>query len=122
MADRALSRPGVGKLRERRPITLDGARQRFGRRMSEEELLLRLTMPAEQVDAMLAGPGRPLELGARNGSHRAPLVELALASGRARIRFIGFGGTGLRELEQRPGISYLEMVRGDETVVCRRGG
>jgi oxaloacetate decarboxylase (Na+ extruding) subunit alpha len=104
VADRVVSRPGVHKLRDLRPITLDGARRRFGSRISEEELLLRLTMPAEQVDAMVAARGRPLELGARNGSERAPLVEL------------------LHELEQRPGISYLEMVKGDETVVWRRGG
>jgi hypothetical protein len=61
-------------------------------------------MSAEHVDAMLAARGRPLELGTANGPSRAPLVEL------------------LRALEQRPGISYLEMVRGDETVVWRRGG
>jgi oxaloacetate decarboxylase alpha subunit len=104
VADRVLSRPGVDKLTDLRPITLDGARRRFGSRISEEELLLRLTMPAEQVDAMVAARGRPLELAVRNGSERAPLVEL------------------LRALEQRPDISYLEMVRGEETVVWRRGG
>jgi oxaloacetate decarboxylase (Na+ extruding) subunit alpha len=104
IADRVLSRPGVDKLKELRPITLEGARQRFGNRISEEELLLRLTMSAEHVDAMLAARGRPLQLGTANGPSRAPLVEL------------------LRALEQRPGISYLEMVRGDETVVWRRGG
>jgi oxaloacetate decarboxylase alpha subunit len=93
----------VDKLGDLRPITLDGARRRFGRRISEEELLLRLTMPAEQVDAMLAARGRPLELAAGNGSERAPLVEL------------------LCDLERRPAISSLEMVRGDETVVWRRG-
>jgi oxaloacetate decarboxylase (Na+ extruding) subunit alpha len=103
VADRVLSRPAVDKLRDLRPITLDGARRRFGTRVSEEELLLRLTMPAEQVDAMLAARGRPLELAVRDGSKRAPLVEL------------------LRELEQRPAISYLEMVKGGETVVWRRG-
>jgi oxaloacetate decarboxylase alpha subunit len=103
LADRVLSRPGVDKLRDLQPITLHGARQRFGSRISEEELLLRLTMPAEHVDAMLAERGRPLELGARPHVERAPVVEL------------------LRELEQRPGISYLEMVRGEETVVWRRG-
>ncbi|MBV8711746.1 MAG: hypothetical protein JOY56_08195, partial [Solirubrobacterales bacterium] len=103
VADRVLSRPGVDKLRGLRPITLDGARQRFGKRISEEELLLRLTMPAEQVDAMLAARGRPLDLVVRNGSERPPLVEL------------------LRALEQRPGISYLEMARGGERVVWRRG-
>ena len=103
VADRVLSRPGVDKLRGLRPITLDGARQRFGKRISEEELLLRLTMPAEQVDAMLAARGRPLDLVVRNGSERPPLVEL------------------LRAFEQRPGISYLEMARGGERVVWRRG-
>ena len=103
VADRVLSRPGVDKLRDLQPITLDGARRRFGRRISEEELLLRLTMPAEQVDAMVAAGGRPLELGLGNHSGRAPVVSL------------------LRELEQRPGISYMEMVRGEETVVWRRG-
>jgi oxaloacetate decarboxylase alpha subunit len=104
VADRVLSRPGVDRLRDLRPITLEGARRRFGNRISEEELLLRLTMPAVQVDAMLAARGRPLELAVRNGSERTPLVEL------------------LRDLEQRPGISYLEMVREGETVVWRRGG
>ena len=103
VADKVLSRPGVDKLRELEPITLEGARQRFGNRISEEELLLRLTMPEERVDAMLAARGRPLDLSVRNGKQRAPVVEL------------------LRELEQRPGISYLEMVRGEDTVVWRRG-
>jgi oxaloacetate decarboxylase alpha subunit len=104
VADRVLSRPGVEQLRDLQPITLDGARRRFGGRISEEELLLRLTMPAEHVDAMLAARGRPLELAAGNGAKRAPLVEL------------------LRALEQRPGISHLEMVRGGDRVVWRRGG
>jgi oxaloacetate decarboxylase alpha subunit len=105
VADRVLSRPGVDKLSDLQPITLDGARRRFGRRISEEELLLRLTMSAEHVDAMLAARGRPLELvsSAGDGRERAPLVEL------------------LRALEQRPGISYLNLARGDETVVWRRG-
>jgi oxaloacetate decarboxylase (Na+ extruding) subunit alpha len=104
VADRVLTRPGVDKLRDLRPITLDGARRRFGNRVSEEELLLRLTMPAEQVDAMLSAPARPLESAVRDHSERAPVVEL------------------LRALEQRPGISDLELVRDGETVVWRRGG
>jgi oxaloacetate decarboxylase alpha subunit len=104
VADRVLSRTGVDKLRDLEPITLEGARRRFGHRISEEELILRLTMPSEQVDAMLASSGRPLDLTLHNDSPRAPVVEL------------------LRALEQRPGISYLEMVRPDETVVWRRGG
>src|ERR1043165_2280514 len=53
VADRVLARPQAAKLRELTPISLDGARARFGDRISEEELLLRLTMPQEQVDAMV---------------------------------------------------------------------
>ena len=44
----------ASKLRGLEPISLEGARERFGARISEEELLLRLTMPEEQVDAMVA--------------------------------------------------------------------
>ena len=58
IAERVLARPRVDKLRELEPLSLDGARERFGTRISEEELLLRLTMPAEQVDAMVAARGR----------------------------------------------------------------
>jgi oxaloacetate decarboxylase alpha subunit len=53
-ADRVLSRPRAAKLRDLEPISLDGARDRFGTQISDEELLLRLTMPAAQVDAMVA--------------------------------------------------------------------
>jgi oxaloacetate decarboxylase alpha subunit len=75
VADRVLSRPQVAQLRTVTPVSLDGARERFGSRISEEELLLRLTMPAEQVDAMVAARGNPPPLpAARPG--RAPLVSL----------------------------------------------
>jgi oxaloacetate decarboxylase alpha subunit len=53
-ADRVLSRPRAAKLQNLEPISLDGARDRFGARITDEELLLRLTMPAAQVDAMVA--------------------------------------------------------------------
>jgi oxaloacetate decarboxylase alpha subunit len=53
-AERVLARPRAAKLRDLEPISLDGARDRFGARISDEELLLRLTMPAAQVDAMVA--------------------------------------------------------------------
>src|SRR3954451_12031207 len=53
VAERVLSHPRAQELRAVEPLTLDGARERFPR-VSEEELLLRLTMPAEQVDAMRA--------------------------------------------------------------------
>ncbi len=52
VADRVLSLPKAESLRDAQPVSLDGARQRFGAGISDEELLLRLTMPAEQVDAI----------------------------------------------------------------------
>jgi oxaloacetate decarboxylase (Na+ extruding) subunit alpha len=55
VADRVLSRSRAEALRDLEPIQLEGARRRFGTRISDEELLLRLTMPEEQVDAMFAG-------------------------------------------------------------------
>ena len=55
VADRVLSLPRAAELRDLEPISLEGARSRYGDRISEEELLLRLTMPAEQVDAMVSG-------------------------------------------------------------------
>ena len=100
IADRVLSLPQVHKLRALRPITLDGARERFGRRISEEELLLRLTMPAEQVDAMVDNRGRAPAPAARPG--RAPVVTL------------------LQELERRAAITEFSLVKGGETVVWRR--
>ena len=81
-------------------------RQKFGPRISEEELLLRLTMPAEQVDAMVAARDRdgrghgPLPA-ARPG--RSPLVTL------------------LAELERRPSLTSVEVSTDDERVVWRRG-
>jgi oxaloacetate decarboxylase (Na+ extruding) subunit alpha len=102
IADRVLSLPQVEKLRDLQPVSLDGARERFGTRISDEELLLRLTMPEEQVDAMLAAPPaseRRVPL-ARPG--RSPVVKL------------------LREVERRDSISYMRLEKGDDVVVWRR--
>jgi oxaloacetate decarboxylase alpha subunit len=101
--DRVLSLPRADELRDVQPLSLEGARARFGRGISDEELLLRLTMPAEQVDAMLqaraAEPRIPL---ARPG--RAPLVRL------------------LHELERRPAITYLRLRTDEDLVEWRRTG
>jgi oxaloacetate decarboxylase (Na+ extruding) subunit alpha len=109
IADRVLARPQAAKLRDLQPITLEGARQRFGSGISEEELLLRLTMPEEQVDAMQVGshatppreahapPGGPVHAPART-----PLVRL------------------LQELERRPDISSFTLHKGEERVEWRR--
>jgi oxaloacetate decarboxylase alpha subunit len=98
IADRVLARPQAAKLRGLEPISLDGARDRFGTRISDEELLLRLTMPEEQVDAMVAdrraAPPQP--------KRRAPVVTL------------------LTELSQRPGIRQLTVTKGDDEVAWHR--
>jgi oxaloacetate decarboxylase (Na+ extruding) subunit alpha len=101
IAERVLARPQARKLRNLRPISLEGARDRFGARVSEEELLLRLTMPEEQVDAMLAARGKPSPLPAARPS-RAPVVTL------------------LHELARRESITSVELVKDGETVVWRR--
>jgi oxaloacetate decarboxylase (Na+ extruding) subunit alpha len=102
IADRVLSLPQAAKLRDLTPISLEGARERFGRRISEEELLLRLTMPEEQVDAMVAARDRPAPApAARPG--RSPLVTL------------------LGELARRPAISEFSLTQtGGDKVVWRR--
>jgi oxaloacetate decarboxylase (Na+ extruding) subunit alpha len=102
VADKVLSLPQAERLRDAQPVTLEGSRERFGSRISDEELLLRLTMPEEQVDAMRAAPPiserpRPASL-----SPHASVVQL------------------LREVERRPSITYLRLEQGDDLVVWRR--
>jgi oxaloacetate decarboxylase (Na+ extruding) subunit alpha len=98
--DRVLARPRAAELRNLEPLGLEGARGRFGPRISDEELLLRLTMPEEQVDAMIAARGTAPLPAARPG--RDPLVTL------------------LRELARRESVTYLRLEKGDDVVVWRR--
>jgi oxaloacetate decarboxylase alpha subunit len=102
VTERVLSLPKVDALRDAQPVSLDGARARFGRRISDEELLLRLTMPAEQVDAMRAAPALSEQPAPTGGAGRAPLVRL------------------LRELGRRRDLSYVEVRKGHDLVVWRR--
>jgi oxaloacetate decarboxylase alpha subunit len=103
VAERVLSRPQARALGELEPLSLEGARQRFGSRISEEELLLRLTMPAEQVDAMIAARAEPpVPPAARPG--RAPLVTL------------------LAELARRPSIVHLSLAKDEDVLEWHRGG
>ena len=100
--DLVLSRPRAKELEHVEPISLESAREKFGTRISDEELLLRATMPAEQVDAMLASPPateQPREF-LRPG--RSPLVRL------------------LQEVSKRESISYMRFEKGDDVVVWRR--
>jgi oxaloacetate decarboxylase (Na+ extruding) subunit alpha len=102
VAERVLARPRVEELRHLEPLHLEGARARFGRTISDEELLLRLTMPEEQVDATRAGSPagatgpRPVVTG------RHPVVTL------------------LREIANRPSVTQLRVQKGDDLVVWRR--
>jgi oxaloacetate decarboxylase alpha subunit len=101
VSERVLSRPRAEELRRLEPLHLEGARERFGRRISDEELLLRLTMPEEQVNAMLASPAAPSRAPAgRPGRH--PLVTL------------------LHEVAKRRSIAHIRVQKGDELVVWRR--
>ena len=55
--ERILSRPRAKELIDERPPTpLGELRKKFDSALSDEEFLLRATMPAEQVDAMRAAP------------------------------------------------------------------
>jgi oxaloacetate decarboxylase alpha subunit len=100
IAEKVLSRPQAAKLRDLEPISLDGARERFGKRISEEELLLRLTMPGEQVDAMIEARGKAGPPAARPAP--SPLVSL------------------LQELADRPAISEFALSQNGDTIVWRR--
>jgi oxaloacetate decarboxylase alpha subunit len=61
--------------REEHRFDLDEARARHGEQISDELLLLRMMLPAEQVDAMEASRGRPAPTVATPG-RRHPLVDL----------------------------------------------
>ena len=100
VADRVLSLPRADELRGVEPLSLDGARERLGTRISDEELLLRLTMPAEQVDAMVEAEKGERPAPPRPG--RDPLVRL------------------LDEVSRRRSITYLRLVKGDDVVEYRR--
>jgi oxaloacetate decarboxylase alpha subunit len=102
IADKVLARPQAAKLRDVQPVSLDGARERFGSRISDEELLLRLTMPGEQVDAMVSSPPATERMRPAGRPGRDPLVTL------------------LREVESRKAISYMRLEKGEDLVVWRR--
>jgi oxaloacetate decarboxylase alpha subunit len=102
VSDRVLAMQKVDALRDAQPVSLEGARARFGDRISDEELLLRLTMPQEQVDAMRAEPPIAERAPSGRAAQSAPLVRL------------------LREVERRRSISYLRVRKDDDLVVWRR--
>ena len=105
VAARVLSRPRVAELRVLEPMRLEGARARFGRTISDEELLLRLTMPKEQVDAIgatAAGHAAPRRTSTSERPEHDPVVTL------------------LDEVAKRPSITHLRVETDDELVEWRR--
>jgi oxaloacetate decarboxylase alpha subunit len=102
VAERVLSRPRTEELRALEPVHLEGARERFGSRISDEELLLRLTMPEEQVDAIHASAPARAAPRPRARSARHPIVTL------------------LDEVSRRPSITHFRVQTDDELVEWRR--
>jgi oxaloacetate decarboxylase alpha subunit len=103
--DKVLALPRAAELRHLEPISLEGSRERFGAEISEEELLLRLTMPEGQVDAMIAardGDGSRRPAPSSSGPRVDPVVRL------------------LRELAKRGSVSYARVEKDDDLVVWRR--
>jgi oxaloacetate decarboxylase (Na+ extruding) subunit alpha len=102
VAERVLSRPRVDELRGLESLHLEGTRERFGRRISDEELLLRLTMPKEHVDAIRATEPVPAAVQQTPSPGRHPVVTL------------------LDEVARRRAITHLRVETDDELVVWRR--
>ena len=108
VTERVLSRPRAKELRAVEPLHLDDARRRFGARISDEELLLRLTMPEEQVDAIGSATPAP--------APQQPRPRRTAANGRGRHPLV----TLLSEAAKRDSIKHLRVQKGDELVEWRR--
>lgn len=76
---------------EKHGLDLEQARARFGEEISDEHLLLRMMLPPEQVDAMLAGPRTPA---APRGPH--PVVQLVQGLVERPLQRVEVEAAGLR--------------------------
>lgn len=108
--DRILGRPRAAEIRdEPDPSTPAQLRARFGTRIPDEELLLRASMPAEHVDAMLAAGPAPTHYDPavfqvtrllRGVAARPPLRALAVTAPGVHLALAGSpasdGGSGDR--------------------------
>jgi len=74
-------------------VTVEQLRDRFGRHLPDEELLLRAVMPAEQVDAMVAA----------RGTRTQDVV-----------------GRVLSMLDQRPGVTSFSVAQGGSRISVER--
>jgi oxaloacetate decarboxylase alpha subunit len=79
--------------------------QKFGRPLSEEELLLRMVLPADQVDGMLAAGPAPRWTPTGANRTAAPVTNIA--------EFI-------RAAHELPKWKYLAVSRGTEKIELRR--
>ena len=92
--DRILDRPRARELQsEPPPPTPQELRRTFGRSISDDELLLRAHMPAEQVDAMLAAGPAPRHF---NPSMAPVLALLRELGSRSTVLDLAVGKPGLR--------------------------
>jgi oxaloacetate decarboxylase alpha subunit len=94
VAATVLASPKAEQLRrEENRFDLADARARFGEEIGDELLLLRMMLPPEQVDAMLAGPKVSTGVAARHpivtlveGLAQRPLREIDLTAPGVRVR------------------------------------
>jgi oxaloacetate decarboxylase alpha subunit len=94
LAARVLASPKTEQFRrEENRFDLGEARARYGDAISDELLLLRMMLPAEQVDAMLAGPRASSRAAARHpvvtlieGLTQRPLREIDVTAPGVRVR------------------------------------
>ena len=92
VAATVLASPKAGQFRnEESRLDLAEARARYGDAISDELLLLRMMLPAEQVDAMLARP-RP----STRSPQRHPLVTLVEGLAQRPLREIDVTAPGVR--------------------------
>jgi oxaloacetate decarboxylase alpha subunit len=98
--DRVMASPSAAAIAEAPPeLSLDDYRRRFGRSLTDEDLLLRITMPAEQMDAMVAARSKPA---VEATSAARPLMDL------------------LTELQKRRKVVSLQVRKGDFALDVRR--
>ena len=99
--DRILASPRAGELREEPAMApLPELRRRIGAQLSDEEFLLRATMPATQVEAMLAKGPAPV--------HYNPAVTPVIKL--------------LKELAARPDLTHLSVQKAGFKLELKRHG
>src|SRR5262249_46225010 len=96
--DRIFSQPRVPELEkwERDQTTEEEFRQKLGKHLSDEELLLRYFCPEQQVDERLAGPPLRTEPPARSTDPGEQLIELIRGAESRPISHLSLSQPGIR--------------------------